>query len=196
MSKVIDYLPPFIPRILINKNHLKQFSQSDKKNKFASNNQMEGFRHDYSFDANLLGNCDDVTSSLVTQLGWDKEFKELIMSSSIHSKENSLSSLLCHNEIEGIAMDRTLCFRTKGVDTEDNDCKICNDDENSMEQKNSTDEINTEVIICDGCSKSIQSGQIIMTCLECFDFDLCLHCFKTKAKTHFKGIHKFQEDQC
>ena len=80
MSKVIHYLPPNIPRILINRNAIKV-----SKNVSSTNNEdclpQVDFRDGYDFDASLLGNCDDIVKELVNLMEFgveeDLEFSKL-----------------------------------------------------------------------------------------------------------------------
>lgn len=63
MSRVVDYLPPDIPRILINRNIVTVPKQS-------TNEQAGSF----TFHACLLGNCDDVVKALEAKMkGGDDE---------------------------------------------------------------------------------------------------------------------------
>lgn len=69
---MIGYLPPNIPRILINRcpvhpavDHRKK--SNDKRND-SDDSDEEDFRNNYVFDAYLLGFCDDVTRALAKQL--------------------------------------------------------------------------------------------------------------------------------
>ena len=77
ISKVIEYLPRAIPRILINRTivhpqkttaattTIRPISSRDKDD----DNDDTDFRTNYVFDAYLLGFCDDVTRALGKQLG-------------------------------------------------------------------------------------------------------------------------------
>lgn len=71
ISKVVGYLPPNIPRILINRTivHPKHsVDENTTTNTTTStggpNTAEKDFRDGYVFDAYLLGNCDDVTRVL------------------------------------------------------------------------------------------------------------------------------------
>ena len=78
ISKVIEYLPPNIPRILINRTVVHPSSTSTTSTNTDSEegdgdgeNQQEKLlfvRDNYVFDAYLLGFCDDVTRALAKQL--------------------------------------------------------------------------------------------------------------------------------
>lgn len=58
MSRVVDYLKPDIPRILVNRNIVRVKKTSNK-------NKEEG---DSLFDACLLGNCDEVVTALTQRM--------------------------------------------------------------------------------------------------------------------------------
>jgi hypothetical protein len=82
ISKVIHYLPPNIPRILINrtivhpepKQHAQNMQNGDNDSTSSDDEEEEeeeeeeDFRDDYVFDAYLLGYCDDVTRALAKHL--------------------------------------------------------------------------------------------------------------------------------
>jgi hypothetical protein len=69
ISKVIEYLPSNIPRILINRAivHPSTTSGDNADDDNTDENDRE-FRTKYVFDAYLLGFCDDVTRALAKQL--------------------------------------------------------------------------------------------------------------------------------
>jgi len=82
ISRVIEYLPRRIPRILINRTivHPKTHSINTTKNTMNTNHNNDGgdeddFRTNYVFDAYLLGFCDDVTRALGKQLGLGFDIK-------------------------------------------------------------------------------------------------------------------------
>lgn len=70
ISKVIEYLPPNIPRILINRTVVHPSTtpaEVDDDDENDDDTEKE-FRESYVFDAYLLGFCDDVTRALARQL--------------------------------------------------------------------------------------------------------------------------------
>jgi NAD-dependent SIR2 family protein deacetylase len=77
ISRVIEYLPKNIPRILINQTivHPKSttraasITEASINDKNCDENDDRDFRKNYVFDAYLLGFCDDVTRALGKQLG-------------------------------------------------------------------------------------------------------------------------------
>lgn len=197
MSKVLGYLPPSIPRILINKNHLPPppswISSNNKTTDDDDEDQEDDdeidFRNDYVFDACLLGNCDDVTRSLIQQLGWDQEL-EMSYSSCVGKElpPFSLDGSVFHDATgDAIMKDKTLLFGDANVSSNQND--------HTCEEPISREEelVLNEVVHCDGCSEDI-SGAAIMRCSVCFDFDLCLRCFKKESKKHFRGKHSFVKE--
>ena len=171
MSKVIAYLPPSVPRILINRNVVnppRASAQDDDEE-----DEEEEFREHYTFDAYLLGFCDDVTRAVV------KEMK----TKSGTSEEGKLLAVLEHDDaifsVEDwqsttIPQDRILLF-PGAMNTGDDD-----------------DLTYTEVAQCDGCAKEI-SGTI-RKCIHCFDYDLCRRCYPKLSKTHFDGSHEFARE--
>jgi NAD-dependent SIR2 family protein deacetylase len=171
MSKVISYLPPSVPRILINRNVVNP--PSAVANDDDEEEEEEEFRDNYTFDAYLLGFCDDVTRAVVkemkTKSGKSEEGKLLAVlqeDDSIFSVEDWQSTTIPH--------DRILLF--PGA------MHKCDDDDLTY----------TEVAHCDGCEEEIV-GQIYK-CIQCFDYDLCAMCYPKLAKTHHDGKHAFTSD--
>ncbi|VEU38884.1 unnamed protein product [Pseudo-nitzschia multistriata] len=117
ISKVIEYLPPTIPRILINRTivHPKKATTTvSSENKHGTND----FRTNYVFDAYLLGFCDDVTRALGKQLslGFDigegetrKENQERKANNkkrtAIQSKSNNHASAMAAKLLTSVAND-------------------------------------------------------------------------------------------
>jgi len=199
MSKVIEYLPTSIPRILINRNHI---SKPPNRKSFCEDNgtnydHENEYRNGYVFDACLLGNCDSVIQSLIKELRWEKEYEKILSSFRTiktqlqlpHSNSGRINDI---NETNSYIIDtRTLIFHG---------ALICDDlsVDGSKEGKDLDGKVMqelNELILCDGCSMKL-SGKTIMRCTECFDFDLCLHCFQLKSKMHFGGKHIFTKEEC
>lgn len=172
MSKVISYLPPSVPRILINRNVVNAPSAVTNDDD-GEEDEEEEFRDNYTFDAYLLGFCDDVTRAVVkemkTKSGKSDEGKLLAVleeDDSVFSVEDWQATTIPHNRI--------LLFP------------------GAMRKSDDDDLTYTEVAHCDGCEEEIV-GQIYK-CIHCFDYDLCATCYPNLAKTHHDGKHTFTSD--
>jgi NAD-dependent SIR2 family protein deacetylase len=181
MSKVIQYLPPSIPRILINRTVVnppkyRAASLSSDDNNSDDEKEEEDFREDtYTFDAYMLGFCDDVTRAVV------KEMK----TKSGTNDEGKLLSALEDDEIfstkdwqsTSIPRDRILLFP------------------GAMHKADDDDDLEyTEVAHCDGCQKEITGT--VRKCVQCFDYDLCQRCYPKLLKKHHGGKHSFAAEKC
>lgn len=193
ISKVISYLRPDIPRILINRSivHPRHSLLDDEK---SLDSQKCEFRTDYVFDAYLLGFCDDVTRALGNML-FPKPYQEGDCSASVTSVKNSmvtegylLKSLMDHasDDREGVFLpsdwssvkvphDRVFLFPGAEAPSGDHD--------------NSSDVTYREIAHCDSCSIRIEGT--IFKCNHCFDFDLCSDCYPIVSKIHVDGKHSF-----
>ena len=190
ISKVIEYLPRNIPRILIN--------QTIVHPKTASIDcQEEDFRQNYVFDAYLLGFCDDVTRALGKQLG---------LGSNIETKKEN------EKDKKGIKEEPVVATRYAS----ETGAKLLTGDERwreitvpnervllfpgalplgaKQEPQGATipTEAFHEIAHCDGCSKQI-SGPIFK-CSKCFDYDLCQSCYPKISKKHCDGKHSFRKE--
>eukprot|EP00548_Thalassiothrix_antarctica_P011315 CAMPEP_0194152266 /NCGR_PEP_ID=MMETSP0152-20130528/51629_1 /TAXON_ID=1049557 /ORGANISM="Thalassiothrix antarctica, Strain L6-D1" /LENGTH=493 /DNA_ID=CAMNT_0038856653 /DNA_START=106 /DNA_END=1584 /DNA_ORIENTATION=- len=143
MSKVIQYLPPNIPRILIN----RTIVSAPPLAKHDEDEEEPEFREKYTFDAYLLGFCDDVTRALVqeTKLGGGIKRKTNIegqlLSDVLEKKERNTTTAAVCWETTTIPNRRVLLF--PGVSVPDEE----------------PDETTTyiEVAHCDGCQEKISS---------------------------------------
>ena len=186
ISKVIDYLPANIPRILINRTivHPPAPTVDEHDDDSCSGEEERDFREGYVFDAYLLGFCDDVTRALGKML------------------------FSAEDELETETSDRGELLSTVLENTNEND-----EDESSYKASDWTgvdvpqervflfpgalapaeagaeDVGYQEVAHCDGCAKRIEGT--IQKCVTCFDYDLCHKCFPTLSKSHFDGKHIF-----
>ena len=196
MSKVIQYLSPSIPRILINRNivkappeHITVGTSCDEDEEQKDEDSRDG----YVFDACMLGFCDDISRALVKEIGraekekeskQEKEEKKQAIEDKIERK------LLCDVEdkykrsdgtIRGLhrhPTDRIFLFPGALIQTDGND--------------SDSDVTYKEVAQCDGCHNEIQGS--LMKCTRCFDFDLCKKCYDKVSRQHFDGQHAFVEE--
>jgi hypothetical protein len=193
ISKVIEYLPRNIPRILINRTVVHPSTASTE----GDDNEKE-FRENYVFDAYLLGFCDDVTRALARQL-----FKK--HSDTPDSKKRQRRRKNNGQQHDSSYGGRLLTTVLKGedeeYDAEDWSGAISVPPERvllfpgavaSKDDTTSSELTYREIAHCDGCSKRIRG--VIQKCVACFDYDLCQKCFPSLSKTHHGGKHTFSAD--
>ena len=188
ISKVIEYLPANIPRILINRTivHPSTSSVVEESDEENDENEKE-FRENYVFDAYLLGFCDDVTRALARQLFKNPETPEKRRRNKNGQDPHGgrlLTSVLKGEDDEfdadewsliSVPPERALLFP------------------GALASKDDTSELTyREIARCDGCSKRIYGT--IQKCVVCFDYDLCQHCFPALSKAHFDGKHHFSAE--
>lgn len=217
ISKVIQYLPANIPRILINRT-IVQPASSSRTAATTTSSDHEGemdedepdFRENYVFDAHLLGYCDDITRALARKLfvdsTGDSEVRSEGAAKTKRRKTHQVAKSL-PNQSYGCLLSDVL----EGKDTHhhwrmDDWANVKNPPPDrvllfpgalaSNKHGNSADSddepIHQEIAHCDGCSNEIVG--VIKKCIDCFDYDLCSDCFPTLSKTHFAGNHSFEAD--
>jgi len=176
MSKVIGYLSPLIPRILINRNIVTPANPTIEELKNKGEGEVD-FRNGYVFDACLLGFCDDVTRLIVKAMNNAKDgeialptVEGNILCNSASDESSYLNDLCNHPK------DRIFLFPGAVID-------------NQADSNPLPDIILKEVARCDSCHCHIEDT--IMKCTDCFDYDLCVECYPKLSKTHFDGVHKF-----
>jgi hypothetical protein len=186
MSHVIDYLPPNIPRILINRNvvhpPLARFLEEDDE---AGEEEEEDFREDYVFDAYLLGFCDDVTRELVKEMTGTTTSSSSTTTTATNEENERGKLLSCIKEEDKLysaddwgllALPKDRVFLFPGASRGDD----------------ASEYTYREIARCDGCSDQI-SGTI-RKCVQCFDYDLCETCYPKLSKSHHNGGHKFSTE--
>lgn len=211
MSKIIDWLPPNIPRILINRNIVHP--KTGKTEEEDGDVEEKDFREGYMFDAYLLGFCDDVTRTLARKLF----STEADLASDIETKRPHCQLLATVRTLDKAKEGEE--EQEEGVDAGDDDCSVelvghkaadwdfckipsCRvllfpgaeptrgsqygDDGG---EDNDSDVTFREIAHCDGCQGRIEGT--IQKCVECFDYDLCQKCFPKLSKTHYGGKHHF-----
>jgi Zinc finger, ZZ type len=208
ISKVIDYLPSDIPRILINRTvaHPALTASSGLNHENAvDNGRKKDFRQSYVFDAYLLGFCDDVVRSLSARLmssptsGSDESKSNcsasgrLLLSDGhtfgdgydwLASEADDKNHLIAATRVYKVPPERVFLFpgaelsRVNGASTATT----------SIVFKDEPMAYN-EIAHCDGCGILIE--RTIQKCTTCFDFDLCEACFPFHHLKHYGGTHVF-----
>ena len=181
ISKVIEYMPPNIPRILINRTVVQPSTRCSD-----SEDEEKDLRDNYVFDACLLGFCDEVTRRLAKKMFQEDASQMLSSSTDKPTSGETVGQLLTdvlngddgehkaeHWETVNVPPERVLLFA--GAQASHNDSQV--------------ELTYREIANCDGCAMQIQG--IIHKCAACFDYDLCQQCYPTLSKTHFDGIHSF-----
>jgi NAD-dependent SIR2 family protein deacetylase len=205
ISKVIGFLPPHIPRILINRTIVHPAASTLRKEcNETDEGEKEGadFRENYVFDAYLLGNCDDVTRALVKQLlATDDEAAHAAAQNLAHigrllsevreerqgqeSEDNTNREEVLYRaeawETAKVPAERVFLFPGAQPQTGSS---------SSSEETSAPIVQLQEVCHCNTCDKRIRRGSI-HKCLHCFDYDLCSVCFPKFAPTHYDGQHQF-----
>lgn len=192
ISRVIHYLPRDIPRILINRSIVHPPLTDTSTDEDDGSDQEKDFREGYVFDAYLLGFCDDINRVLARSLFCDETSNtfeapstdgELLskvtsrdddIENKIHSLRDWTNVTIPHNRVFLFPGALAPPFMKSGG----------NEDASVMSYR--------EVAHCDGCSKRIEGT--VRKCLSCFDYDLCMDCYPSLTKTHFKGKHVFASE--
>jgi hypothetical protein len=187
ISKVIEFLPPNIPRILINRTVVHPSTSSAEDEGEEEDENEKEFRENYVFDAYLLGFCDDVTRALARQLFKNPETPD--------KKRRGKNGKDAYG-------GRLLTTVLKGEDDEydaDDWSTLSVPPERvllfpgAVASKDDTSDLTfREIAHCDGCSKRIRGT--VRKCVACFDYDLCQKCFPTLSKTHHNGKHSFNAE--
>ncbi|GKY99221.1 hypothetical protein MPSEU_000877500 [Mayamaea pseudoterrestris] len=172
MSKVISYLPPDIPRILINRTIVHPGEQQDEHDE----DDAKDFRVNYVFDAYLLGFCDDIARILAKQMFSPEP--ELYKNGKLLAALGDDDEHYDLRDWRSNKVPKERIFLFPGAQPPSND------DESVLTYR--------EVAQCDGCSVRIEGT--IHKCVNCFDYDLCAICFPTLSKMHGDGIHHFVQE--
>lgn len=187
ISRVIEFLPTNIPRILINRTVVHPSTRVWSKEEEEEEDEKE-FRENYVFDAYLLGFCDDVTRALAKKLfqkASSTPERNIIRKGGIDDCGGKLLTEVLrddHDEYDSkewssltVPPERVLLFPGALASKED---------ASEVEYR--------EIAHCDGCSKRIR--RVIKKCVVCFDYDLCGKCFPALSKTHHGGTHSFNSE--
>ena len=167
MSKVLRYLPPSIPRILINRNEvvLPKICADE-----IYSDDEEDTRDGYVFDHMLLGDCDNAVKEVIKRLHWGE--LSIVKRGHIGKSRKRKS---CGTNAMKVVSDR--CYAFTGA--------VIGDD--------GSNEFLPDIVHCDSCGNKI-IDDYIMKCIDCFDFDLCKKCFHYESKKHFEGKHRFKKE--
>ena len=214
MSKIIEYLSPAIPRILINRmivvpKHgsycegvMKGVGKDNKSSCDDGDNDdndddvhtnCTDHRDNFVFDACLLGNCDEVTKSLIELIDKKKTKEDIYLRNRIETsksaQQNDFSVLSNLDEYkEELNMESLFRHPHDRIFIYPGAC-LARKDANADDSDVSKEIVLDEVVHCDGCSEVVKNT--IMKCADCFDYDLCKDCYPTFSKSHFQGNHKF-----
>ncbi len=179
MSKVIEFLPPDIPRILINRTVVHPPVTTSTTGDDKDTCEENDWRKNYVFDAYLLGFCDDVTRALAKVLFSDSEKPKETDGKLLAAVSEEDDEVYQRKDWEsfGVPADRVFLF-PGAVASKSNDA---------------AEELTyQEIAHCDGCTKRIFGT--VQKCVQCFDFDLCERCYPVVSKTHHKGQHTFSAE--
>jgi len=191
ISKIIKYLRPSIPRLLINRTIVvPKHADGDSDGLDDDDDDEKDHRNGYLFDALLLGFCDDVTKALSYVLSNDKTRKKEAKVKKQSNKNQlfpfqSQDCKLLTDDLSTINDVGEACLLNHPIDRvlmfPGGKLEVHNDDEISYH----------EVVHCDECHGIIKST--IYKCMDCFDYDLCMKCHskESKTKSHHSGEHKF-----
>lgn len=190
---MIRYLPPDIPRILINRSIVHPPLTDMLMDDPDDTEQEKDFREGYVFDAYLLGFCDDINRVLARSLFSDEKSDavectspstEGELLSTVTSRENDTEyDIYSVRDWKNVKIPHNRVFLFPGALAPS--IKNGNSDDASVLSYR-------EVAHCDGCSKRIEGT--IRKCLSCFDYDLCMDCYPSLSKNHFKGKHVFASE--
>jgi hypothetical protein len=177
MSHVIQYLPPSIPRILINRTMVTppQYSldaDEDDNESHQDDDEEEDFRENYTFDSYLLGFCDDVTRAIVKELNHEKPTTKV--EGKLLATLDKDDKIFYYSDWTSTTIPHQRILLFPGA-------MLAPDDDNLTY---------TEVAHCDGCTLEIKGS--IRKCVQCFDYDLCRSCYPKLSKVHHNGKHKFR----
>ena len=171
MSKVIEYLSPNIPRILINRNIV--IPKQSNTEKEEDEDEEQDHRNGYIFDACLLGFCDEVTRSLVRAIEGKDIYtsNEQVFAPSTKGTSRATKKVNLMNH----PAEHVLLFAGANLD---------NDQHSETEYD--------EIVHCDACENIIDGPGRGMRCTVCFDYDLCTRCYPRMKGKHFSDRHKFE----
>lgn len=207
ISKIVEFLRPCIPRILMNRTVVvpkcaeaeghNVASTMDDDDDHDSCDVETDFRQGYFFDALFLGFCDEVANALSFAL-WARN----------GDNNNNMEESLCQEKDRVALYQNSNDYRLlrsgdmeKETNSIDATCLLNHPVERILIFPGALleahdDEVQSvhEVVHCDECN-CIISG-IAFKCSDCFDYDLCKKCHSkvTKRKSHYGGKHTFVEE--
>ncbi|KAL3816365.1 hypothetical protein ACHAXA_000443 [Cyclostephanos tholiformis] len=197
MSKVVNYLKPDIPRILINRNIVRvpKISSTD-----------DG----YPFHACLLGDCGErmINFLSVFVVFWIKRFPlgethpspffflpsevDVVVEALARRMEGMYAGK--KSSTTGIERDGATTNGSTSIDEtrlhdQPKECILLFD---GADVSNSSDEAQVQqklVVHCDECHDAIEGR--VYCCKTCFDYDLCGACYPFSSLAHANGKHDF-----
>jgi Zinc finger, ZZ type len=194
ISKVIDYLPKNIPRILINRTIVHPPEPVEDEEEHDSQVKHHDFRKNYVFDAYLLGYCDVVTRALGHDLfntnplasPVNKDLEEAALLSTLLNSDSTTSAKTSFQaeDWSSIHVPSERVFLFQGAQSNQPITTASTGNNNRA-----VDITFREIAHCDGCTKRIEGT--IQKCIVCFDYDLCATCYPVLSKTHYDGKHHF-----
>jgi len=190
ISKVVEYMPPGIPRILIN----RTIVQPSTRRTDSGEDEPE-LRKNYVFDALLLGFCDDVTRRLAKTMFQDNSLPIPVTSDKEIATDKAGGGCLLTDVLNGND-DEYVTEHWKGLSVPPErvllftGAQASHDHDADGQKKELT---YREIAHCDGCFKRIEGT--IHKCVACFDYDLCEECFPSLSKTHCGGTHTFSVER-
>jgi hypothetical protein len=187
ISKVIDYLPKSIPRILINRN----IAHPPSSSAHGQQQVEEEFRDNYVFDAYLLGNCDDVMRGLGKLLfDPNPDDSDELPLPPVMLSDTTDEAFLDRWQAVTVPKDRVFLF--PGADPPPPLQRPLSTTTAPPKSTSTVGGVDRMVLgtTCDHCAADIHD--VIQTCRVCFDYDLCRECYPIASLTHFDGTHQFQ----
>lgn len=202
MSKVIEFMPPNILRVLVNRNIVSAPNSSKQYH------ESTGKR--YLFDACLLGYCGKflVFRGYSIYVSSNVNFSDCAFALSIDDVVHALKKKMIEAKFEVSAgtqnFDKTINSQIPfGVIPDESAGEWLQSQPVESVllfpgaityslQEPDNDDLKIRVH-CDGCQKEV--GGLVYSCETCFDFDLCSDCFPKLSKTHADGTHNFNQDR-
>lgn len=149
----------------------------------ADTNHHHQERLGYTFDAYLLGFCDDIARLMVKYLFQSHE-PNADDDACIDEGEGEILSRISESQVhnakdwEHVSVPQERVFLFPGALP------------HRLHESGPYDEI----AHCDGCGNEIKSTTV-RKCTVCFDFDLCTRCYPRRSREHFSGKHKFTTEK-
>lgn len=167
MSRVVEYLPRDIPRILVNRNSVRL----PRPPKVSNDDGEVRDDDDFQFHACLLGDCDDVVGAL-------REKMEDVGGAATGARD-SVAASRDEGWLRGGPKGRVLLFSGHATGAVADEA----------EKDAASEPVQRLVVHCDECQEEIEGTAY--ACKSCFDYDLCGTCHPVASLTHADGRHEF-----